>query len=164
MSQSRFDVEHVCLTTDKPFEEVANDLVRQLGRFEPETLRLALASRDPEQAKAKINSMAGPSGFMLFGTSDHGLLLGIVGRPRKAVQFVVGNPAIALEMTQHDLRAGLYAPLRLLVYQDEEGQICLEYDKPSSLFGQFGNDCITPTATLLDEKMEALTANALAIV
>ena len=152
------------MTTDKPFEEVVNDLVRQLGRFDPETLRLALASRDPEQAKAKINSMAGPSGFMLFGTSDHGLLLGIVGRPRKAVQFVVGNPAIALEMTQHDLRAGLYAPLRLLVYQDEEGQTCLEYDKPSSLFGQFGNDRINPTATLLDEKMEALTANALAIV
>ncbi|HEV3298734.1 MAG TPA: DUF302 domain-containing protein [Planctomycetaceae bacterium] len=164
MSESRFVVEHVCLTADKPFEEVANDLARQLGRFDPEILRLALASRDPQQAKAKINSMAGPGGFMLFGASDHGLLLGVVGRPRKAVQFVVGNPAIALEMTQHDLRAGLYAPLRLLLYQDEQGQTCLEYDKPSSLFGQFANDAITPTATLLNQKLEALTANALAIV
>jgi len=164
MDESRFIAEHVCLTTDKPFEEVANDLVRQLGRFDPEVLRLALAGGDPEQAKAKINSMAGPSGFMLFGTSDHGLLLGLVGRPRKAVQFVVGNPAIALEMTRHDLRAGLYAPLRLLLYQDEQGQTCLEYDKPSSLFGQFGNDYITPTAALLDLKLEALAANALTVV
>jgi hypothetical protein len=29
--------------------------------------------------------MAGSSGFMLFGTSDHGMLLRIVGRPRKAM-------------------------------------------------------------------------------
>ena len=107
MDESRFIAEHVSLTTDKPFEEVANDLVRQLGRFDPEILRLSLACRDPEKARTKINSMAGPSGFMLFGTSDHGLLLGLVGRPRKALQFVVGNPAIALEMTQHDLRRPL---------------------------------------------------------
>jgi uncharacterized protein (DUF302 family) len=164
MDESRFIAEHVSLTTDKPFEEVANDLLRQLGRFDPEIMRLALACGDPGQAKAKINSMAGPSGFMLFGTSDHGLLLSLVGRPRKAVQFVVGNPAIALEMTQHDLRAGLYAPLRLLLYQDEQGQTCLDYDRPSSLFGQFGNDSITPTAALLDQKLEALTTNALAVV
>jgi uncharacterized protein (DUF302 family) len=164
MSETRFVVEHICLRTEKPFEEAAAALVRQMGRFDPEVMRLALAGSDPEQARSKIDSMAGPSGFMLFGTSDHGLLLGIAGRPRKAVQFVVGNPAIALQMTQHDLRAGLYAPLRVLLYQNEAGQTCLEYDKPTSLFGQFGNDRITPTASLLDQKLESLATNALAIV
>jgi len=44
--------------------------------------------------------MAGPSGFMLLGTSDHGALLRLVGRPRKAVQYVVGNPLFAVEMTE----------------------------------------------------------------
>jgi hypothetical protein len=41
-------------------------------------------------------------------------------------------------MTQHDIRASLYAPLRVLIYENEEGKTCVEYDKPSSLFGQFG--------------------------
>ena len=55
---------------------------------------------------------------------------------------------------------GLYAPLRVLVYEDERGKTCLEYDRPSSLFGQFGDDRISPTAALPDRKLEALAAAA----
>ncbi len=64
-------------------------------------------------------------------------------------------------MTQHDIPASLYAPLPILLYEDEAGKTCVEYDEPSSLFGQFGNDRITPTAAMLDRKMEALVAAAL---
>jgi uncharacterized protein (DUF302 family) len=92
MNESRFPVEYVCLGTDKPFEEVA-------------------------EARAKIEAMAGPSDFMLFGTNDHGALLRLAGQRRKAVQYVIGNPLFALQMTQHDIRAGLSAPLRVLVYE-----------------------------------------------
>ena len=102
--------------------------------------------------------MAGPSGFMLFGTQNHGSLLRLAGQKRKAVQYVVGNTLFALQMTQHDIRASLYAPLRVLVYEHEQGKTCGEYDRPSSLFGQFGNDRIAPTAAMLDRKLEALVA------
>ncbi len=74
--------------------------------------------------------------------------------------WVVGNPLFALQMTQHDIRAGLYAPLRVLLYEDERGRTCLEYDRPSSLFRQFQNDRISPTAAMLDKKLEALIAAA----
>ena len=105
--------------------------------------------------------MAGPSGFMLFGTNDHGSLLRLADQKRKAVQYVVGNPLFALQMTQHDIRAGLYAPLRVLLYEDDRGRTCLEYDKPSSLFGQFQNDRISPTAAMLDKKLEDLVTTAI---
>jgi hypothetical protein len=115
MITSRIAVEHVCLTSSKSFAEVVAAFEQQLGRFDPEAARLAVASGDPQQARAKIDAMAGPSGFMVFATMDHGSLLALVGRPRKAVQYVVGNPALAIQMTQHDVRAGLYAPLRVLL-------------------------------------------------
>ena len=105
--------------------------------------------------------MAGPSGFMLFRTSDHGALLRIAGQKRKAIQYLLGNPLFAIRMTQHDIRAGLYAPLRVLIYEGGAGQTCVEYDRPSSLFGQFGDDRIAPTAVMLDRKLEALVAAAL---
>jgi uncharacterized protein (DUF302 family) len=98
---------------------------------------------------------------MLFGTQNHGALLRLAGQNREAVQYVVGNPLIALQMTQHDVRAGLYAPLRVLIYENAEGKACVEYDRPSSLFGQFGDDRITPTAAMLDKKLEALVASAI---
>ena len=73
----------------------------------------------------------------------------------------MGNPLIALQMTQHDIRASLYAPLRVLIYEDESGKTWLGYDKPSSLFGQFGNDRIIPIAVTLDRKLDALVTAAL---
>ena len=158
MNDSRFTVDHVRLETDKPFEDVAKAFERQLGRFDPDVAKPLIAGGDIEEARARIEAMAGPSGLMLFGTQDHGALLRLAGQKRKAVQFVVGNPLLALQMTQHDLRAGLYAPLRVLLYEDERGRTCLEYDKPSSLFGQFNDDRISPTAAMLDRKLEALAA------
>jgi uncharacterized protein (DUF302 family) len=59
-------------------------------------------------------------------------------------------------MTQHDIRAGLYAPLRVLVYADAAGGTCVEYDLPSSLFGQFANVKVDAVAAELDEKLSAL--------
>jgi uncharacterized protein (DUF302 family) len=161
MNDSRFTVDHVRRTTDKPFEDVATALVRQLGRFDPDVYKALAAGGDAAGVRAKIEAMAGPSGFMLFGTSDHGALLRLAGQKRKAVQYVVGNPLFALRMTQHDIRASLYAPLRVLVYEGEDGKTHLEYDKPSSLFGQFGNDRIAPTAAVLDAKLEALVTAAI---
>ena len=158
MSDSRFTVEHVRRAADRPFEEVVKGFERQLGRFDPDVYKSLAAGGDTGEIRARIEAMAGPSGFMLFGTNDHGSLLRLAGQKRKAVQYVVGNPLLALQMTQHDIRASLYAPLRVLVYEDEGGKTCIEYDRPSSLFGQFGNDRISPTAAMLDRKLEALVA------
>jgi uncharacterized protein (DUF302 family) len=160
MNESRFLVDHVRLESDKPFEDVAKAFERQLGRFDPDVAKTLIAGGDIEEARTKIEAMAGPSGFMLFGTTDHGALLRLVGQKRKAVQYVVGNPLFALQVTQHDLRAGLYAPLRVLLYEDERGRTCLEYDRPSSLFGQFNDDRIAPVAAILDRKLEALVSAA----
>jgi uncharacterized protein (DUF302 family) len=160
MNTTRISVEHVHLATDKPFEDVTKAFELQLGRFDSDVYKALAEGGDAEAAKAKIEAMAGPSGFMLFATHNHGALLRLAGQQRKAIQYVVGNPLFAFQMTQHDIRASLYAPLRVLIYENDEGKTCVEYDKPSSLFGQFGNDRISPTAAMLDNKLEALVAAA----
>src|SRR5262249_54279504 len=105
--------------------------------------------------------MVGPSGFMLFQSSNHGALLRLAGQTKKAVQCIVGHPLFAFQMTRHDIRAALYASLRVLLYEDEEGKTSVEYDRPSSLFGQFGNANVTEVATMLDRKLEQLVAEAI---
>jgi uncharacterized protein (DUF302 family) len=156
MNDTRFTVEHVRLTTDNPFEEVTQAFERQLGHFDPEVYKGLATGGDAEEARARIAALAGSSGIMLFATHNHGALLRLAGQQRKAVQYVVGNPLFALQMTQHDIRASLYAPLRVLLYEDEQGRTCLEYDKPSSLFGQFNDDRIAAVAAMLDQKLENL--------
>jgi len=158
MNTTRISVDHVRLTTDKPFGDVTKAFEQQVGRFDPDVYKALAEGGDAEGARVKIEAMGGPSGFMLFSTNDHGSLLRLAGQKRKAIQYVVGNPLFALQMTQHDIRASLYAPLRVLVYEDEQGKTCVEYDRPTSLFGQFGNDRIAPTAAMLDRKLEALVS------
>jgi uncharacterized protein (DUF302 family) len=156
LNETKVTVDHVRRMSHKSFDEVTTALATQMGHFDPSVYQALEAGGDVKEVRTKIESMAGPSGFMLFGTQNHGQLLRVVGLKRKAIQYVVGNPLIALQMTQHDIRASLYAPLRVLIYEDESGKTCLEYDKPSSLFGQFGNDRIKPIATMLDRKLDAL--------
>ncbi|MFO0880008.1 MAG: DUF302 domain-containing protein [Gemmataceae bacterium] len=161
MNTTRISVDHVRRATEKPFDEVTRAFERQLGRFEPSVYQAFAAGGDAEEVRVKIEAMAGQSGFMLFATQDHGSLLRLAGQKRRAIQFVVGNPLFALQMTQHDIRASLYAPLRVLIYENAEEKTCVEYDRPSSLFGQFGDDRIPPTAAMLDRKLEALVSAAI---
>jgi uncharacterized protein (DUF302 family) len=160
VNESRFTVDHLRLTSDKPFAEVTAAFEARLGKFEPEVYNELAEGGDPKVARTRIEAMAGPSGFMLFSKSDHGRLLKIVGQKGKAVQYVVGNPLFAVEMTRHVISAGLYAPLRVLIYETEDGKTCIEYDKPSSLFGQFGDERVSRMAATLDQKLQELAATA----
>jgi len=78
----------------------------------------------------------------------------------KAKQYLIGNPLTAIQMSRHDLRAALYAPLRVLVYEDDRQRTVIEYDQPSSLFGQFGNAEVTSVGASLDRKLEAVIRRA----
>jgi uncharacterized protein (DUF302 family) len=160
MNVTRITVDHVRVVADKPLDQVIAAFETQLGQFNPEVIKPLVAGGDAEKYRAKIKAMEGPSGFMVFRTSDHGALLRLAGQKKKAIQYLVGNPLFAVQMTQHDIRAGLYAPLRVLIYENDEGKTCVEYDRPSSLFGQFGNAKVTDVATMLDRKMEQLVADA----
>jgi uncharacterized protein (DUF302 family) len=108
---------------------------------------------DPESVKQYLNKVAGDTGLMIFGQQEHGKLLNIYGKPRKAIQYLIGNPLTAAEMTRHDIRAALYAPLRVIFYEADDQVLYAEYDLPSSLFGQFGNDEILAVSKGLDKKL-----------
>src|SRR5262249_52442489 len=161
MNVTRLAVDHVRVVADKPFDQVIRAFEQQLGQFNPEVYKSLIAGGDAEKLRAKIKAMEGPSGFMVFRTSDHGALLCLAGQKKKAIQYLVGNPLFAVQMTKHDIRASLYAPLRVLIYENDEGKTCVEYDRPSSLFGQFGNAKVTDVATRLDRKMEQLVTDAI---
>lgn len=112
------------------------------------------------EVEAILKNQEGSSGLMLFSSYDHGMLLNITGAPQRARQYVIGNPLYAARMTKHDVRAGLYAPLRVFVYVDRPGQVAVDYDLPSSLFGQFDDERISDVARDLDRKLSVLINNS----
>jgi uncharacterized protein (DUF302 family) len=151
-------VEHITITSSLTFAEARRKLEDALPKLDP-TILEDLASGD--ERKVESYERAGPR-LSIFLDRDHGALLKIVGRPRNAIQYEIGNPATALKMTRHRLAAALYAPLRVVLFENEEGQAVFEYDKPSSLFGQFGDDRVMEVGRYLDAVLEAVLRSAAA--
>jgi uncharacterized protein (DUF302 family) len=150
-------VKHVIHSLQTPYDAFISQFESHLGRHDISAYRNLLG--DPSRAKeveAVLQRQEGTNGLMLFTSYDHGALLSIKGAPRKARQYMVGNPLYAARMTQHDIRAALYAPLRVLVYAEDSGRTRVEYDLPSTLFGQFRNDKVNEVALELDLKLSDL--------
>ena len=63
-------------------------------------------------------------------------------------------------MTRHQLPAALYARLRVVLFQDEQGRGIFEYDRPSSFFSQYGDEGVTEVGLYLDAALEAVLREA----
>ena len=61
---------------------------------------------------------------------------------------------------RYRLAAALYAPLRVVLFEDERGNGVFEYDKPSSFFSQYGDERVTEVGRSLDVELEAALRDA----
>jgi uncharacterized protein (DUF302 family) len=147
-------IEHRILRCGRSFERVHDALIRSVP-----ALDLALVEMLTHGEKEKVEAARRElSKLWIFSIFDHGALTAADGQNSKAMQYVIGNPLTAERMTRHHLAAGLYAPLRVILYEDKDGHAIFEYDLPSSLFGQFGDDRITSVGLELDAELETALA------
>jgi len=155
VTRRTLQVEHIKIDSTKKFAEVEAALDSALPQFDP-AISAALAKGDEQRAM----HLEGDSKLFIFLKRDHGALLQITGRPRKALQYEIGNPLTAARMTRHQLPAALYAPLRVVLYENAAGGATFEYDKPSTLFEQFGDDKVTAVGRELDAELEHFLRHA----
>jgi uncharacterized protein (DUF302 family) len=149
-------VEHIRMASRRSFAEVRRKLDGTVPKLDT---TIAEALRSGDQKRAKDYEDNGPK-LSIFGERDHGALLQIAGGRRNAVQYDIGNPLTASKMTRHQLPAALYAPLRVVLFEDEQGKGIFEYDRPSSLFSQYGDEHVTEVGRYLDATLEAVLRNA----
>ena len=154
--ESQIGVIHVSMEINADFEIFTCTFELLLGNLD----RSVFNETDPNMIEKCLRGMSGEEDLMLFEVLDHGNLLNILGSPKKAKQYVLGNPLTAIEMTRYDIRAGLYAPLRVLVYETYDQSTRIDFDQPSSLFGQFNNPNVTTVAQSLDKKLVNLIQKA----
>lgn len=156
-SSRQIEVEHVVLDSPKLFAEVREKLESALPPLDEETARLLRLGMS-DALRHRLESL---SGFVIFLKRDHGALVGLHGEARQALQYEIGNPYTASTLTRYNLAAGLYAPLRVMLYETDGGGSRVEYDLPSSLFGQFGDDRITEESHRGDAALARILSSAL---
>jgi uncharacterized protein (DUF302 family) len=110
-------------------------------------------SWDDVKAAVAINA---PNDLMVYATIDATQGMALAGHSIKAVEYLLGNHVIAETMFRHDSRALLYAPLRVLLYSDADGNAVFSMDQPSAVFAGFGIPEITKVGEDLDRKVAKL--------
>jgi uncharacterized protein (DUF302 family) len=147
-------VDHVTVRTRKPYAEVKAALEARLGRLTSD-VRSLLDENKIDELRTALQKLAGRDGLAIHYVAAHGDFLALNGGRRKGIVYYVGNVLSAVVMTRQNFGAGLYAPLRVAVYEDGDGTT-FEYDKPSTLFAQFHDPKIDEMSHSLDERLAAL--------
>jgi uncharacterized protein (DUF302 family) len=68
----------------------------------------------------------------------------------------MGNHTIAERMLRHAAGVMLYAPLRTLLYEADDGSTHVVIDQPSTVFSSLDNAAIAAVGVELDQKLAAL--------
>ena len=80
-----------------------------------------------------------PNELMIYAKIGGTELLSLAGHRTRAIEYLIGNHVIAETMFRHDPKALLYAPLRMLVYSDSDGNAIFTMDQPSNGLWQSGH-------------------------
>lgn len=155
-----FNAQRVQYQTPRSFEDVLSSLRKHVGRTTLSVVnQQGVDGATREEFEKRVEALAGDSGFMLFLEVKHSEWLRTVGINRKVIRWVFGNPIIAYTMIRHDITAGLFAPVELLLYENESGAGCtIIYDLPSSLMVLDENRPLLEAAKALDQKLANLIA------
>ena len=140
----------------KTFADTVEALLADIGDKPVPIADIAVGFDSWESYEREVASYEGPSGFMLFALLDHGAWLEKAGIARKVLRVVLGNPLIAITMLRHDLTAGLFAPVELLITEEHDGRSALTYVVPSSLMVVESNEPLRAAAEALEAKLAAL--------
>jgi uncharacterized protein (DUF302 family) len=140
----------------KSFDELTAALFAAVGDTPVPIDDVAKRHDDWASYERDVQTFVGPYGFMLFAAWNHGAWIRKAGIDRQVLRVVIGNPLIAITMLRHDVTAGLFAPVELLLTSEDDGRSALTYVRPSSLMVVAPRPELQAAAAALDEKLAAL--------
>jgi uncharacterized protein (DUF302 family) len=141
------------ISTGVPFDEFVAALEKAAPPFDRAPMqRIVAAGGSWDDVRAAVAKNA-PNELMVYAKIDATELFSVAGHRTPAIEYLVGNHVIAETMFRHDPKALLYAPLRMLVYSDSDGNAIFTMDRPSAAFGSLGVAEVTKVGEALDRKV-----------
>jgi uncharacterized protein (DUF302 family) len=155
-------IERLCFTSSKPFEDVLAGLYSGISRPNIEELKKRLKGvHDLAEFAQIVDAAVGSVGLLEFLSLDLGaaLRVGPLRRPYRMIRIIAGNPMIMRSMTQSVPAAGSYAPITILIYQFD-GDVFLCYDTLASLLAIYDSTEAWQIAIEFDKKVIGLIESA----
>jgi hypothetical protein len=162
MTINDFQVQRICIVSQKSFADVLARIEAFLGRPDMMKFRRELAaSRTEAELSRIVKDATGPSGLMEFARFDLGHVVRMTTQNHgtKILRLIVGNPLVMAQMVRFAPDAGSYAPVTILIDERPDG-LYLSYDRMESLLAPYGSADALRTAHDLDAKVEHLLTTA----
>jgi uncharacterized protein (DUF302 family) len=113
------------------------------------------ASQSVEATVGALVSAIEGAGATVFAVVDHGAGAMAVGSDIGESQLVIfGNPALGTPAMADNRLAGLFLPLKMLVFEDAQGQVQIAYEDPEERLDEL--DGIDDDAAYLGKMRTAL--------
>ncbi|WP_259471953.1 hypothetical protein [Streptomyces shenzhenensis] len=153
VSTSRHEVQRLAVPLGQPYSEA----IRSYEEAVPVMDQTQFSGlRDWDAVVAKVEEIA-PLGFMRFWSAEvPPFMAGSGSSLWDCTEYLMGNHVIAEQMYRYNPTVMMYAPLRLLIQADENGDGVLVIDQPSTLLDSFGDPRISEVGRLLDSKVAGL--------
>lgn len=148
--------------SSKSFDDLVAALLAEVGETPIPIDDIAVKFTSWDSYEREVRAHVGRSGFMLFAQWNHGGWINKAGIDKQVLRVVIGNPLIAITMLRHDVTAGLFAPVELLLTEEADGRSALTYVLPSSLMVVELNRPLLQAANDLDAKLASLAASVTA--
>jgi Domain of unknown function DUF302 len=139
----------------RPYDE-ARELYETLV---PEVDRARFSQMANWQATLELAEINAPQGFMRYYRTDVTAAMAGPASLWKATEYLMGNHTIAERVFRNDPDVMLHAPLRTLLYADQDGDTKLAVDQPSLLFASYHDPDIATVGYRLDYLLALLIIN-----
>lgn len=147
-SMTRIDIQ-----TGIAYDDFVADFEVAAPAYDPAPMEQIVATGGTWDDVVAAVAKNAPNELMRYAKIDSVPLLAVAGHTTRGIEYLVGNHVIAETMFRHDPHALLYAPLRMLVYSDADGNAVFSMDRPSGAFGSFGIAEVTAVGEGLDRKV-----------
>ena len=154
----RFDGVRVRYDSAKSYDELVAALLAESASSPSRSTRSAKRQPAGTRMSSGFNPTSGQADSCYSTCSIMAAGSPRAGIDRKVLRVILGNPLIAITMLRHDVTAGLFAPVEVLLVDEPDGHSSLTYVKPSSLMVIEPNAELLSAATELDAKLAALAA------
>lgn len=156
MPSESHTVKRVEIATGIPYGEFVTALEKAAPPVDPgvdELIEEAGGNWDDVRAAMAVNA---PNHLVRYWRLNATRLLKLANAPVRSTEYLIGNHVIAESMFRHDPRALLYAPLRMLVWSDGDGNAVFSMHRPSDEFGSLGVPEVTKVGQDLDRYVVGL--------
>jgi hypothetical protein len=155
------DIERTTVATGLAYADLVRAFEGELQRLDTAVAKRLVERQAPwSEVEREIDPVGGPHGLMILAQVEQGPLVSLSGRAIRCSLYLVGNPLIAAQILAVDVRASLYVPFRVTLY-DGGGPngASISFDRPSSFLATLERPELAAFGILLDQKIDAIVAN-----